>query len=284
MLLVCVLMTSCTVKIVNQEAYTPTAAADVQATDDARVATSVAATVATWKLPVSLITPTAAVTPTLTPPPTRPAGPSQPIRTPVPTPAIQSFSSSAYDPNDSVTLYWSSTGGARATLRRTTALGAGDFERQVPPDGSLVVDSKGAGRHWHDYELVVYNSLGASDRRSLTVRFPCSTSFFFKMDTASYLYDPRLCPDGPPQATKAAEQIFEGGRMIWLQHAEPVRLWDWGTDDKDVFIILALYTSGVAWPQKQTFVDAWPSNEPDSDPNIEPPTGKFQPIRGFGKV
>ncbi len=153
----------------------------------------------------------------------------------------------------------------------------------MPPNGSLVVDSKGAGRHWHDYELVVYNSAGASDRRVLTVRFPCLYSFFFKA-AASYLYDPRLCPDGPAQSTQAAEQTFEGGRMIWLEHAAPIRQWDWGSGGKEDFIILALYSPGVAWPQKQTFVDAWSLNEPDGDPSIVPPAAKFQPIRGFGKV
>ena len=285
-LLVCLLMTSCNIRVIKQETFTPVAAADVQATDNARVATAVAATVAALRLPASTVTPiaTGTVTPTLAPAPTTPASPSQPVRALVPFPALLSFTSSAYDPSDSVTLYWSSTGAVQATLRRTTASGVGDFERDVPPSGSLVVDSKGAGRHWHNYELVVYNSVGASDRRLLTVRFPCSYSFFFRVDVASYLYDPRLCPDGPPQSTQAAEQIFEGGRMIWLEHAAPIRQWDWGTGGQDDFIILALYSPGVAWPQKQTFVDAWSPNELDSDPDIVPPSGKFQPIRGFGKV
>jgi hypothetical protein len=72
--------------------------------------------------------------------------------------------------------------------------------------------------------------------------------------------------------------------MIWLEHAALIRQWDWGTGSKDDFIIMALYSPGVAWTQKQTFIDAWTPNELDSDPDIVPPNGFFQPIRGFGKV
>jgi len=295
-LLACLLMTACTIGIVKQETFAPVATADVQATDNARVATSVAGTVTA--ILANTATPTTAlsisVPLTVSPPPptvtplatSKPTTSPRPSSTPVASPAIQYFNASSYEIalNGSVSLFWSSTGGVRATLRRTTASGAGGFEREVPPSGSLTVDSQGAGRHWHDYELVVYNSAGISDRRSLTIRFVCSHNFFFRADSASYLYDPRLCPDGPPQSTQAAEQIFEGGRMIWLEHAAPIRQWDWGTGGNDDFIILALYAPGVAWPQKQTFIDAWSPKEPDSDPSIVPPEGKFQPVRGFGKA
>jgi hypothetical protein len=289
-LLACLLLTACTVGIVKREEVTlgatlsPTP--DTAATEDAIVTTRVAATVTALKLS-NPITPTVTtlLTPTLTPPPTKPLSRSQPTPL-VALPVIDTFTSNTYEIaiGESVTLFWSSTGATRATLRRTTALGAGSFAQDVPPNGSLVVGSEGAGRHWHDYELDVYNSAGAAAARSLTVRFRCPYSLFFTSNINSYLYDPRLCPEGPPQSTKAAEQVFEGGRMIWLEHAAPIRQWDWGAGGKDDFIILALYTPGVAWPQKQTFIDAWTPDEPDSDPTIVPPNGRFQPIRGFGKV
>ena len=34
----------------------------------------------------------------------------------------------------------------------------------------------------------------------------------------------------------------------------------------------------------QRFDDSWSEEQPESDSNIIPPDGRFQPVRGFGKV
>lgn len=87
----------------------------------------------------------------------------------------------------------------------------------------------------------------------------CEHEYFF--------YAPTLegCPVEPPTEAWAAEQVFEGGRMIWL---EPQRQ------------IYALYDDGT-WV---SFADTWTPDQPEKDPDIEPPEGRHQPIRGFGKV
>jgi hypothetical protein len=132
-----------------------------------------------------------------------------------------------------------------------------------------VVDSQDAGRHWHDYELTAYNNTGATITRSLTVRFRCASSFFFATTS-------RLCPNGPAQSSWAAEQVFEGGRILWLENGSLV-----GENYKGQPLIFVLYSQSNSW---EIYVDTWNSTEPDSDPSIAPPTGLVQPIRGFGKV
>lgn len=66
-----------------------------------------------------------------------------------------------------------------------------------------------------------------------------------------------------------AEQKFEHGSMFWLQ---PVKqIWVAMTDDsgKNIWSVY-----------DDTFVDG----QPESDPELTPPAGVMQPVRGFGKV
>ena len=269
--LICLLLTACTIGIVNREQvplgmpFSPTP--DVAATANVIVMTRVAATVTALQatptntsMPIPL-----APLPTVTPSPVR----TLPKPT-VPPPVILSFAvkPTEINPGESVTLTWATTSTVSTSLRRTTALG-GSFEREVPFSGSLVVESEEAGRHWNDYELTAYNSAGVTTTRLLTVRIHCATSFFF---TTTSLF----CPNGPAQSSWAAEQIFEGGRMLWLEQGSLV-----DAQYKGQSLIFVLYTSGNSW---ELYVATWTSIEPDSDPAIVPPEGLYQPIRGFGKV
>lgn len=53
--------------------------------------------------------------------------------------------------------------------------------------------------------------------------------------------------------------------MIWLEETDS---------------IIVFYGDGL-W---QRFEDTWSEGEPESDPSLTPPEGRFQPIRGFGKL
>ena len=86
----------------------------------------------------------------------------------------------------------------------------------------------------------------------------CDYNYFFEPV-------PDACPAGPPRPSAAAEQPFEGGVMVWLEERAS---------------IIVFYPDG-RWRQ---FADTWSEGEPESDPAIVPPDGRFQPIRGFGKL
>jgi uncharacterized membrane protein (DUF373 family) len=73
------------------------------------------------------------------------------------------------------------------------------------------------------------------------------------------------CPAAVETASWAAWQKFEGGALLW-----------WETTRR----IYVLYQDG-RWT---VFDDLWTTGNPESDPSIAPPAGRFQPVRGFGKV
>jgi hypothetical protein len=83
----------------------------------------------------------------------------------------------------------------------------------------------------------------------------------------AYFFDPSpaVCPSGSHQNTAAAEQPFERGFMIWLDAIDSIYVFDWDG----------------GW---QLFEDIFEEGEQEYDPEIIPPTGMFQPVRGFGKV
>ena len=80
-------------------------------------------------------------------------------------------------------------------------------------------------------------------------------------------------PDPFPTVTKGtiyvAEQRFERGWMLWLQ---PVgQIWVLSVSDSSEYI----------WT---TYSDTFVEGEAESDPELDPPEGLFQPVRGFGKL
>lgn len=95
---------------------------------------------------------------------------------------------------------------------------------------------------------------------SVTIR--CPDVWFFPDGPAS-------CPQSPVISGGAAIQHFEHGIMIWLQPRD------------SIYILYADEQYSPKWDIRQdNFVDG----QPESDPSLVPPKGKFQPIRGFGLV
>lgn len=66
-----------------------------------------------------------------------------------------------------------------------------------------------------------------------------------------------------------AEQLFEGGRIFWL---EPTgQMW-------------VLVVTGEGRGSWTIYPDTFVDGEPESDPSLTPPDGLLQPERGFGKL
>lgn len=63
-----------------------------------------------------------------------------------------------------------------------------------------------------------------------------------------------------------AEQIFESGRMVYVQPRG------------EIWVML---DNNNEW---QIYEDTWEDGLPESDPNLIVPEGLYQPIRGFGKL
>lgn len=80
-------------------------------------------------------------------------------------------------------------------------------------------------------------------------------------------------PPGFPTPVNAqisvAEQLFEGGRMFWLQPTG--QIW-------------VLEVTGEGRGSWTIYPDTFADGDPESDPALTPPDGRLQPERGFGKL
>src|SRR5262249_19785915 len=88
----------------------------------------------------------------------------------------------------------------------------------------------------------------------------CSINWFFTPR-------PPSCPMAAPTHDLAAIQQFEHGTMIWIR------------EQKLIFVVY----SSPAKPRWQQFTDTY-TDQPESDSSLSPPSGLFQPVRGFGLV
>ncbi len=189
-------------------------------------------------------------------------------------PVILSFAAEPMQagPGESVTLTWESTNGTRATIE----IGVSGAFLSVPTSGNTTVVVDEDRRHDFEIGLSVSNDAGQTVYRSTTIHLRCPYTYFFEPAPTGWAN----CPYRPPGFSGAAEQTFENGRMIWLQEipGESTRL-----RVTEGPLIYVLYTDGQ-FPQWQRFEDTWTTGQPESDPTIVPPAGRYQPIRGFGKL
>jgi hypothetical protein len=162
-----------------------------------------------------------------------------------------------------LTFAWQTTGAAEVTIWSGTKHRFPDAW-EGPPNGSLVKELTFTYYRNPSMTLVAYDAGGDSVSKWVVVEWPCEYDYFFPADIAR-------CPSGEADATWAAEQPFEHGRMIWLEEVGSGAL---------ARVIFVLYEDG----QFALYEDTWTEGLPESDPSIVPPAGLYQPIRGFGKV
>lgn len=70
-------------------------------------------------------------------------------------------------------------------------------------------------------------------------------------------------------SVQVAEQLFEHGRMFWL---EPI---------KQIWVMKITGEGHGTWA---VYEDTFEEGEPEIDPSLVPPEGRYQPERGFGKL
>jgi hypothetical protein len=211
--------------------------------------------------------------------------PVLPARTPPPEPpVILSFTAEPMevDPGGSVYLTWESSGGVKATIGQWMPDHVLREGLSVSTNGDTAVTIRENERLWHEFRLMVSNEAGQTAERSLTVQIRCPFDYFFAPPSS---WGSSRCPLKPAAFPWAAEQIFEHGRMMWLQEI-PAESDGWGrAQGPMIYVLYNYYINGEsAGGQFQKFDDTWTPNEPESDPSIVPPEGVCQPIRGFGKV
>jgi hypothetical protein len=178
-------------------------------------------------------------------------------------PAIVSFTAepTAIVEGDEVTFSWEATGGAEAWIQWTDRFGILQAI-SVDPDGGSQTFIPDNGR----INLLVENSAGA-DSATVELDITCANEWAPPLAENPPI---DVCPS-EAQVGPAAQQPFENGLMIWF-----------GPSDT----IFVMYDEGQLGAQRpfDTFEDTFEEGDPESDSDIVPPDGLYQPVRGFGLI
>jgi hypothetical protein len=167
------------------------------------------------------------------------------------------------DPGDAITLEWATSGAKSVTLWRLMATGQlGEFW-DVALSGSFDYVIPQGYRNWITFALAVTPAQGEGGASMTTLQIPlrCPDTWFFANP-------PDICPAQAALVSAGAEQHFQGGIMLWS-----------AAEDR----IYVLYAGGQD-PEWAAFADEWDPGEPENDPTLQPPSGFYQPVRGFGLV
>jgi hypothetical protein len=69
-----------------------------------------------------------------------------------------------------------------------------------------------------------------------------------------------------------AQQDFEHGYMLWISATQ------------QIWVLFNVPENNFQAGEWQSYPDTFVEGEPEIDPNLNPPVGKYQPKRGFGKL
>lgn len=163
-------------------------------------------------------------------------------------------------PGDNVTLFWSTRGAQQTRIFRVNADGERLYRWDVNTAGKLTVSTRSGERDVARFVLEAQSGESLVEQ-PLLIPLRCPETWFFEPA-------PEACPAAPYQFSQQAEQIFERGRMIWVE-----------AQDR----IYVIFEDGRA-PQWAQYPDNFGEGDPDRDESRVPPSGLVQPIRGFGLV
>jgi hypothetical protein len=194
-----------------------------------------------------------------------------PSATPTPTPTsrpgvgpvIDYFRSDVQEanPGDTLTLEWETQRANSAILYHLMPTGQLGSFWEVGVNGVFEYEIDGSERNHTDFLLIVTDDAGRTAQASLTVVLRCPDSWFFTPA-------PDECPASSAIVSVAAEENFEHGIMIWVNEQD---------------LIYVLFDDGRS-PRWSAYADEWEEGDPEDDPTLTPPTGRYQPVRGFGLV
>lgn len=173
---------------------------------------------------------------------------------------IESFTASptTIDPGGSVTLSWKAAGDT-FTLFKLDAKGRLDQGTPVAAQGSTTVSVDPSLRNNAQFMLSA-TANGTTTTALVKVSIRCTDAWFFSNA-------PTTCPSGPAATSSGAFEHFQHGLMLF-------------SDSKQTIYVLYDKQS----PRWGTYANQWQSGMAEYDPSIIPPSGLYQPVRGFGLV
>jgi hypothetical protein len=167
--------------------------------------------------------------------------------------------------DETFTITWITTNAESVSLTFLDYKGRlGQPSTSLPLSGSLKVDrSKIMAVENMYYSFTMMAVRGhTSVYQGGQVDIVCETTWFVSPP-------PPNCP-WEAQSTPMVAQRFEHGLMLWAK--------SFGA--REPTIIVLYYNTGYRpW---ETYQDNWVADLPENDPSLIPPSGLYQPIRGFG--
>lgn len=206
------------------------------------------------------------------PPPTSPLRPTftnlPPTATPTNAPtevglAIDYFTTISQEviPGDTITLAWRVLGGAtEIIIYRIGAEGQNERQWAVQREGQINVSTNPARTDAAEFVLVAQSGSQLIEER-LLIEINCSQTWFFDPP-------PSACANQAAEPSLQVEQIFEGGRMIWV------------ASNQQIYV----FFSDEQQPRWLQVADTFEEGQQERDDSLVPPEGRFQPVRGFGLV
>jgi hypothetical protein len=83
---------------------------------------------------------------------------------------------------------------------------------------------------------------------------------------------PAMFPTPVSAQLDIAEEVFQHGRMFWIR------------ENKQIWVMVNVPPDNTAGGDWYCYNDTFVEGEPETDPNLVPPDGMYQPRRGFGKL
>lgn len=186
------------------------------------------------------------------------------ILNPAHPPVIHSFTADRLvaNPGDTVELSWETQYATTVTLYHLMPTGQFGTFWDVAPSGTMTYTISEGSRNVERFALFADNDAFTYTSASLEITLTCPYAWFFSPA-------PAICPQNEAIPSPGAEQHFERGVMIWS-----------GEED----LIYVLFDDDIFSPKWTAFADLWEEGDPVDDPGITPPSGLYQPQRGFGLV
>lgn len=185
------------------------------------------------------------------------------VQRPYPRPVINNFQANVTtaDPGDTIELRWETSNAVTVTLYHLMPTGQFGSFWHVSPTGMMTYTISPLARNHSDFALFASNAGGQWTQASVQIMLVCPDVWFFNPA-------PQSCPATAAETGPGAEQLFEHGRMLWVESQD---------------LIYVLFDDGQThrW---YPYLDVWEEGMLEIDPTIVPPAGYYQPSRGFGLV
>lgn len=179
-------------------------------------------------------------------------------------PVINTFTANVAvtDPGETIILSWETAHATTVSLYHLLPTGQFGTFWTVSPTGSMTYTIPSSTRNFERFMLYADNDTHPYTSADVTIILNCPYPWFFAPA-------PDICAQDAAPDTGGAEQQFEHGFMIWVESENR---------------IYVLYDDDIYSPKWAAFNDEWQVGDPIDDPNITPPPGYYQPVRGFGLV